>query len=101
MVSLIVVTGVAISIGFFAWFADRRHHRYGMLLLPGISLSSALILWIILQFAGLGYHPDLFWMVWLLPLVAATIVTACAAWWFGRHREQADAEAMTAILKRR
>lgn len=101
MVSLILVTGVAISVGFFAWFADKRHHRYGMLLLPGVSLCSALILWIILQFAGLGYHPDLFWLAWLLPLVAATIVTAASALCFGRHREQADAEAMTAILKRR
>lgn len=101
MVSLIVVTGVAICIGFFVWFADRRHHRYGTLLLPGICLCSALVLWIILQFAGLGYHPDVFWLAWLLPLIVATAITMTAAWWFGRHREKADAEAMTAILKRR
>jgi quaternary ammonium compound-resistance protein SugE len=29
------------------------------------------------------------------------MITVAAAWWFGRHREQADAEAMTRILKRR
>lgn len=101
MVSLIVVAGVAISIGFLVWFADRGHHRYGMLLLPGICLCSALILWIILQFAGLGYHPDLFWLAWLLPLVVSAAITVATAWWFGRHREQADAETMTTILKRR
>lgn len=101
MVSLMIVAGVAVFIGFFAWFADRRHHRYGMLLLPGICLCSALILWIILQFAGLGYHPDLFWLAWLLPLVVSAVITVAAAWWSGRHREQADAEAMTRILKRR
>lgn len=101
MVSLIVVTGVALSVGFFVWFADRQHHRYGVLLLPGICLTSALILWIILQFAGLGYHPDLFWLAWLLPILVSTVVTVAAAWWFGRHREHADAEAMTSILKRR
>ncbi|WP_299166086.1 hypothetical protein [uncultured Arthrobacter sp.] len=101
MVSLIVVSGVAISIGFLVWFADRRHHRYGMLLLPATCLCAALILWVILQFAGLGYHPDLFWLAWLLPLVVSSAITIAAAWWFGRHREQADAEAMTAILKRR
>ena len=101
MVSLIAVTGVALCVGFFVWFADGRHERYGMLLLPGICLCSALILWIILQFAGLGYHPDLSWLAWLLPLAASTAITVTAAWWFGRHRERADAAALTAILKRR
>ncbi|NJC22997.1 quaternary ammonium compound-resistance protein SugE [Arthrobacter pigmenti] len=101
MVSLIVVTGVAITLGFGVWFADRRHHRYGLFLLPGVCLGSALLMWIILQFAGLGYHPELFWLAWLLPLVAALALTVVAAWWFGRHREKADADAMTAILKQR
>lgn len=101
MVSLIVVAGVAISIGSLVWVADRRHHRYGILLLPGIGLGSALLLWIVLQFAGLGFHPELFWLVWLLPLVVSTALTVAAAWWFGRHREKADSDAMTAILKKR
>lgn len=101
MVSLIVVTGFAITIGFFVWLADRRHHLYGILLLPAISLCSALVLWVILQFAGVGYDPDLFWLAWLLPPVAAAAITVAAAWWFGRHRDKADADAMTAILKRR
>lgn len=101
MVSLIVVSGVAICIGFLVWFADRGHHRYGLLLLPGVCLGSALLLWIILQFAGLGYHPDLFWLAWLLPIVGSAAITAVTAWWFGRHREQADIAAMNAILGRR
>lgn len=101
MVSLIVVTGVAISIGFFVWFADRRHHRYGLLLLPGVCVICALLLWIILQFAGLGFHPELSWLAWLLPLVISTGLTVAAAWWSGRHREKAERDAMTAILRQR
>lgn len=101
MVSLIVVAGVSVFIGFLASLIDPRHHRYGLLLLPAAALVSALLTWIILQFAGLGYHPDLFWLAWLLPLIVAAGATAGTAWWFGRHREQADQAAMTAILKRR
>lgn len=101
MVSLIIVTGVAITVGFAVWFADRRHAAYGILLLPSLSLGSALLAWIVLQLAGLGYHPDLFWLAWLLPLVVSSALTVAAAWWMGPHRERADAEAMTAILRRR
>lgn len=101
MVSLLVVTGVSILIGFLVRLADRRHQRYGLLLLPGIGLCSAVLLWIILQFAGLGYHPDLFWLAWVAPLVVSAGITVAAAWWFGLHREQADIDAMTAILRRR
>lgn len=100
MVSLIVITGVSITLGFFVWFVDRRHQRYGILLLPAISVGSALVLWIVLQFAGLGYNPDLFWLSWLLPLVVSAAVTVGTAWWLGRHREQLDREAMTNALKR-
>ncbi len=101
MVSLIVVSGVAIAVGFLVWFADRRHLNYGLLLLPGVCLGSALLMWIILQFAGLGFHPELSWLSWLLPMIVSSALTVAAAWWLGQHREKADQAAMTAILKRR
>lgn len=101
MVTLVVVTGVALTVGFVVWIADRRHQRYGLLLLPGVSLGSALILWIILQFAGAGYNPDVSWLNWLLPITASAGIAIGTAWRLGRHREQADLRALNKALSKR
>lgn len=101
MIALIAVTGVALTVGFFVWIADRRHQRYGVLLLPGVGVGSAVTLWIILQFAGVGYNPDLFWLSWLLPILISFGLTVGTAWWVGRRREKADLQALNNALSKR
>ncbi|MHA7153717.1 hypothetical protein [Arthrobacter sp. TMN-50] len=97
MLTLLAVTLVALMIGFVVQVIDRTHQRHSMLLLPGIALLSGLLGWVIMQFTGLGYHPELFWLSWLLPLLATGVVTVGTAWWLGRHRETEDAAALRRV----
>lgn len=99
MIALIVVMAVTLGLGFGVWFADRHRH-YGVLRLPALSLGTGLLAWTVLQFTGLGYHPELHWLSWLLPLLAACTATMSAAWWFGRHRESEYRRALRHITER-
>ncbi|WP_026553384.1 hypothetical protein [Arthrobacter sp. H20] len=97
MLALMVVAAATLVIGFAVRFADRRHQRYGALILPLIAVGFGMVAWVALQFTGLGYNPELFWLSWLLPIVASAGVCVAAAWWLGRHRETGEAEALRRV----
>ncbi|GAA1130029.1 hypothetical protein [Arthrobacter flavus] len=97
MLTLIAVAAATLVIGFAVRITDRRHQRYNPLVLPGIALLTGLLGWIIVQFTGLGYDPAHFWLSWALPILASTLLTIALAWWLGRHRETAEAEAFRSV----
>lgn len=97
MLTLLAVTVAALLIGCAVQVIDRTHQRHSMFLLPGVALLTGLLGWLATQFTGLGFHPELFWLSWFLPLLAAGVVTVGTAWWLGRHRETEDAEALRRV----
>lgn len=97
MVTLLAVTLVTLVLGFAVRYANRHHQHYNTLLLPVLALASGLAGWVIVQFAGLGYNPDLFWLSWLLPILASAGITIGAAWWLGQRREASEAEALRKV----
>ena len=56
MVPLVLLLLVAVAVGFTAWAVDSRRHAYGVLLLPGIAVAAAVLLWFILMAAGPGFR---------------------------------------------
>jgi hypothetical protein len=97
MVTLLAVTLVTLVLGLAVRFANRHHQHYNTLLLPVLALASGLASWVIVQFTGLGYNPDLFWLSWLLPIIASTVITIGVAWWLGQHREASEAAALRRV----
>ena len=97
MLTLLAVTVVALVIGCAVQLIDRTHQRHSVFLLPGVALLTGLLGWVIMQFTGLGYHPELFWLSWFLPLLATVLVSVGTAWWLGRHQETEDAEALRRV----
>lgn len=97
MVTLLTVTVVTLVLGVAVQFANRHHQHYNTLLLPALALVSGLAGWVIVQFTGLGYNPDLFWLSWLLPILTSTVVTIGVAWWLGQRREASEAAALRSV----
>ncbi|MBO0908995.1 hypothetical protein [Arthrobacter sunyaminii] len=99
MISLIVAALAALAAGFIVRGADRRRTRYGLFLLPGLSLAAAMILWVGLQLGGVGSDPDLFWLAWVLPPVAGAAAAVIAAVVTGPGREARDAAELERVLR--
>ena len=98
MVALVLLVLVAAAVGFIAWAVDRRRHAYGVLLLPGIAVAAAVLLWFVLMAAGLGSEPGVHFLSWLLPMAVSLPAAWAGAWWIGRRRVQRDTERLTALL---
>ena len=99
MVSLVISSLAAVAAGFLIRGADRRRSRYGLLLIPGLSLAVAMVLWVGLQLAGTGSDPDLHWLAWALPPLAGAaggVLTACLV---GPRREAADNAELERVLR--
>lgn len=99
MASLIVAAAACLAVGFVVWGADRRRSRYGIFLLPGLAVVAGLLLWVALQLAGTGSDPDLHWLVWALPPVAAAVCAGAAATILGRARERRDTAELEQVLR--
>lgn len=99
MLSLIVVALVAIAAGFVVWANDKRHTKYGISVPAGIAVTVAMLSWIILMAAGLGYRPGLTWIPWILPMVLGTAASMAVVWSLGRSRTSHDTARLTAILR--
>lgn len=98
MLSLVLVTLTAVAAGFAVWAADRQRARYGALLLPGISVTAALITWLVLQVAGAAsFESD--WIGWAVPAAVAVVAPIVAAVPIGRSRATADAAETERILR--
>ena len=98
MVQLVLLVLVAAAAGFIAWAVDGRHQTYGILLLPGIAVAAAVVLWFILMATGLGSEPGVHFLSWLLPMAVSIPAAWTGAWWIGRSRSQRDTERLTALL---
>jgi apolipoprotein N-acyltransferase len=99
MLSLIVVALVAIAAGFVVWANDKRHTKYGISVPAGVAVTVAMLSWIILMAAGLGYRPGLTWIPWVVPMVLGTAAAMAAVWSLGRSRTSHDTSRLTAILR--
>ncbi len=99
MISLIVAAAAALAAGFIVRSADRRRSRYGLFLLPGLSLAAAMILWVGLQLGGVGSDPDFHWLTWALPPVAGAGAAVVAALITGPRREAQDAAELERALR--
>ena len=98
MLSLILVTLTAVAAGFAVWAADRHRALYGALLLPGISVSAALITWLVLRAAGVtSFEAD--WIGWALPVAVSILAPVVAAVPIGRSRAKADVAETERILR--
>ena len=98
MLTLILVTLAAAAAGLAAWAIDRHRDRYGVLLLPGISVSAALLTWLGLQVAGAAsFEAD--WIGWVVPVAVSLVAPAVAAVLIGRRRGTADAVENERILR--
>ncbi|MFT4468293.1 hypothetical protein ACMX2H_00140 [Arthrobacter sulfonylureivorans] len=98
MVPLVLLVLVAAAVGFTVWAVDSRRSAYGVLLLPGIAVASAVLLWFILTAAGLSSEPGVHYLSWLLPMAVAVPAASAGAWLIGRRRVQRDTERLTALL---
>jgi hypothetical protein len=98
MVPLVLLLLVAAAVGFTAWAVDSRRHAYGVLLLPGIAVAAAVLLWFILMGAGLASEPSVHYLSWLLPMAVSVPAAWAGAWWIGRRRVRRDTERLTALL---
>ena len=96
VISLSVTALASLAAGFIIWGADRRRHRYGVFLLPGLSLAVAMVLWVFLGLAGTGSDPALYRLPWILPPLAGTAGAGITALVLGPRREARD----TADLER-
>ncbi|MET4061472.1 lipopolysaccharide export LptBFGC system permease protein LptF [Arthrobacter sp. UYP6] len=99
MISLIVTALAALAAGFILRGADQRRSRYGVLLLPGLSLAVAMVLWVALQLAGIGSDPDLYWLIWVLPPVAGGVSALITALALAPRREAKDTAALERALR--
>ncbi|MFZ3453952.1 hypothetical protein [Arthrobacter sp. 7Tela_A1] len=79
MLELMLAAVATASAGFIVWGADPRRRRYGILLLPGISLAAGLTAWILLQFSGIPVTPGLTWLTWAVPVMAGPAAAVTAA----------------------
>lgn len=98
MLSLILVTLTAAAAGLAVWAADRRHDRYGALLLPGISVCAALLTWIGLQMAGAASFESA-WLGWAVPVAVGVLAPLVAVVPIGRSRGAADTAERDRILQ--
>jgi lipopolysaccharide export LptBFGC system permease protein LptF len=99
MLELTLVAAVAAAAGFLWWGLDRHHRSYGVLLVPGIAVAAAVLLWIILVMSGLASQPRIFWLSWLIPMVAGAAAAAIAGLFLGRRRSRADVARLNAALR--
>jgi uncharacterized membrane protein len=99
MLSLTIVVLVTAAAGFIVWANDKRHTKYGVGLPAGVAVGVGALSWIILMAAGLGYHPGLTWMPWILPMVLGSAAAVAAVIYLGHTRARRDLERLTAALK--
>ena len=99
MASLIVAVAASLAAGFIVWGADRRRSSYGIFLLSGVGAVTGLLLWVVLQLAGAGSDPDLHWLVWALPPVAAAVGTVTTALVLGPARQARDTAELERVLR--
>ncbi|WP_312181607.1 hypothetical protein [Arthrobacter sp.] len=99
MLELMIAAAATTAAGFIIWGADRRRKRYGILLLPGISLAAGLLAWIILQFSGAGASIDYSWLTWSVPVIAGPAAAVAAALILVPRRTARDNAELDRILK--
>ncbi|WP_066295700.1 hypothetical protein [Arthrobacter luteolus] len=99
MLELMLAAAGTVSAGFIIWGADRRRQRYGILLLPGISLAAGLLAWIILQFSGTGASSEFAWLTWAVPVAVGPAAAVAAALTVVPPRSARDNAELERILK--
>ncbi|MBD7995316.1 hypothetical protein H9639_08415 [Arthrobacter sp. Sa2CUA1] len=99
MLELLLAAAGTAAAGFIVWGADRRRRRYGILLLPGISLAAGLLAWIILQFSGVSTSLEYAWLTWALPVILGPAAAVAAALLIVPPRSARDNAELERILK--
>ncbi|MFD1213825.1 hypothetical protein ACFQ36_17440 [Arthrobacter sp. GCM10027362] len=99
MVEFILVVLAAAAAGFTVWAVDHNRASYGVLLQPAAAVVTAVLLRLVLLFAGLGSRPGPTFLTWLLPIAAAIAAAWAGAWFIGRRRAAADLARLNAILR--
>ena len=99
MPELMIAAAATAAAGFIIWGADRRRQRYGILLLPGISLAAGLAVWILLQFSGVEASAGYSWLTWFVPLLAGPAASLAAALIVVPRRTARDNAELERILK--
>lgn len=84
---LLFIAVIAAGIGGIVRYALPRRDTHGMLLLPAISTAAAMIVWVILLWAGLTFDGG--W-IWVISLVAAAAAGVIASLVLPRLRDAAD-----------
>lgn len=100
MVDLVVIALLAIGFGFIVWANDKRHNKYGLFLPACVSVTAAVLTWIITIAAGLGYAPGLTWIPWVASLIVGPAAAVAAVLPLGRSRAHLDNAKLTAALRR-
>ncbi|MBD8044136.1 hypothetical protein H9638_09985 [Arthrobacter sp. Sa2BUA2] len=95
---MLTAAGTAAA-GFIVWGADPRRQRYGVLLLPGISLAAGLLAWIVLQFSGTSASLDYAWLTWAVPVAVGPAAAIAAALVVVPPRSARDNTELNRILK--
>ena len=98
-VELMVIVPAALAAGFAVWGLDRRRSRYGVLFAPGIALAACALAWILLRMAGLGSHPEAYWLVWAVPVAAALAAAAISVVLTAPRRARRDAADLERALR--
>lgn len=99
MLELMLTAAGTAAAGFIVWGADRRRQRYGVLLLPGVSLAAGLLAWMILQFSGASASQDYAWLTWAIPVAMGPAAAVAAALMVVPPRSARDNAELDRILK--
>lgn len=101
MVALLSILLVNACVGFAIRGVDKRRSHYGILLPSGIAVATGLLLWVVLVAFGLSYTPGIYWLSWVLPMVAGAAVAIGSVIVLGRRRAAADTARFTKTLQAR
>ncbi|NYE95041.1 quaternary ammonium compound-resistance protein SugE [Psychromicrobium silvestre] len=99
MIDLVVIALIAAGLGAIVWAADKKHHKYGVLLPSAVAVVAAMLTWIITVAAGLSYNPGWTWVPWVASLVVGVVFATVVSIVLGRSRSTFDTARLTAILK--
>ncbi|MEZ2388950.1 hypothetical protein AB6813_05265 [bacterium RCC_150] len=99
MLSLVIVALATIASGFIVWGNDKHRGTYGIALPAGVSLTVAMLSWMVFIQLGFGYLPGVTWIPWVLPIILGTVVAAATAIFLGRRRNRHNIAKLTAALR--
>lgn len=99
MFQLAVIAILSAATGLTVWGVDRRRSAYGILVLPAVAVTGALLTWIALVLAAVSYTPGIDWLAWAAPIGAGAVAGVVTALLLGPRRSGADLERLNAALR--